>query len=192
MMSYGIVEFGQNGSGNGVVLDSTKPLPETMMTSSNGNIFRVTGPLCGEFTGYPVTGYPHKGQWHGALMFPLICAWMSKQSWGWWFEMPSRSLWRQCNAMSTYCVRMCVCASLFLLVPLVNLVVSEPDRGHPIDCLSTLRWWKLHLYCLQHFSSSPVLQYFSLQEFNILRAPHTVSFFTCLSYKIWHFPKQII
>ena len=23
-----------------------------MMTSSNGNIFRVTGPLCGEFTGY--------------------------------------------------------------------------------------------------------------------------------------------
>ena len=26
-----------------------------MMTSSNGNIFRVTGPLCGEFTG-PVTG----------------------------------------------------------------------------------------------------------------------------------------
>ena len=24
---------------------------EYMMTSSNGNIFRVTGPLCGEFTG---------------------------------------------------------------------------------------------------------------------------------------------
>ena len=24
---------------------------ETMMTSSNGNIFRVTGPLCGGFTG---------------------------------------------------------------------------------------------------------------------------------------------
>ena len=32
-----------------------------MMTSSNGNIFRVTG--------------PHKGQWRGALMFSLICAW---------------------------------------------------------------------------------------------------------------------
>ena len=25
--------------------------PNFMMTSSNGNIFRVTGPLCGEFTG---------------------------------------------------------------------------------------------------------------------------------------------
>ena len=39
----------------------------SMMTSSNGNIFRVTGHLCGEFTG-------HKGQWRGALMFSLICA----------------------------------------------------------------------------------------------------------------------
>ena len=42
-----------------------------MMTSSNGNIFRVTGHLCGEFTGPPVNS-PHKGQWRGALMFSLI------------------------------------------------------------------------------------------------------------------------
>ena len=39
-----------------------------MMTSSNGNIFRVTGHLCVE----PVNS-PHKGQWRGALMFSLIC-----------------------------------------------------------------------------------------------------------------------
>ena len=45
-----------------------------MMTSSNGNIFRVTGPLCGEFTCHRWIP-PHKGQWRGALMFPLICAW---------------------------------------------------------------------------------------------------------------------
>ena len=47
-----------------------------MMTSSNGNIFRVTGSLCGEFTGsgeFP----PHKGQWRGALMFSLICVWIN-------------------------------------------------------------------------------------------------------------------
>ena len=38
---------------------------------SNGNISRVTGRLCGEFTGdrwIPRTN----GQWHGALMFSLI------------------------------------------------------------------------------------------------------------------------
>ena len=40
----------------------------SMMTSSNGNIFRVTGPLCGEFTGH---------RWHRALMFSLICTCMN-------------------------------------------------------------------------------------------------------------------
>ena len=32
-------------------------------------------------------------------MFSLICAWIavSKQSWGGWFETPSRSLWCNCN-----------------------------------------------------------------------------------------------
>ena len=50
-----------------------------MMTSSNGNIFRATGHLCGEFTGElrgihrsPVNS-PHKGQWRGAFVFLLIC-----------------------------------------------------------------------------------------------------------------------
>ena len=44
---------------------------------------------------------PHKGQWRRALMFSLICALnkrFSKQSWGWRFETPSCSLWRQCIA----------------------------------------------------------------------------------------------
>ena len=43
---------------------------------------------------------PHKGQSYGALMFPLFCALnkrLSRQSWGWWFETPSRSLWRHYN-----------------------------------------------------------------------------------------------
>ena len=42
----------------------------------------------------------HNGQWRGAFMFSLICAWkkrLSKQSWGWWFETPSCPLWRHCN-----------------------------------------------------------------------------------------------
>ena len=41
----------------------------TMMTSSIVDLFRVTGILCGEFTS------SHTGQWRGALMFSLICAW---------------------------------------------------------------------------------------------------------------------
>ena len=47
-------------------------LGQDMMTSSNGNIFRVTGPLCRS----PVNS-PHKSQWRGAaLMFSLIWAWI--------------------------------------------------------------------------------------------------------------------
>ena len=49
-------------------------LLNTMMTSSNGNIFRVSVHLSGEFTGHRRIP-PHKGQWRGTLMLSLICAW---------------------------------------------------------------------------------------------------------------------
>ena len=48
----------------------------------------------------PPVNSPHKGQWRGTLMFSLICALnkrLSYQSGGWWFETPTRSLWRHCN-----------------------------------------------------------------------------------------------
>ena len=69
-----------------------------IMTLSNGNIFRVTGPLCGEFTApgefpaqRPVTRSFN-------VFFDLrLNKRLSKQPWGWWFEMPLWSLWRHCN-----------------------------------------------------------------------------------------------
>ena len=45
----------------------------SMKTSSNGNIFRVTGLLRGEFTGH---------QWSGAFIFSLIYAWANKDNVG--------------------------------------------------------------------------------------------------------------
>ena len=49
-------------------------------------------PVPGEFpTQRPVTR-------SFAVFFDLcLNKWLSKQWWGWWFEMPSRSLWRHCN-----------------------------------------------------------------------------------------------
>ena len=44
-----------------------------MMTSSNANIFRATGPLFHRSS----VGSPHKDQWRGALMFSLIWAWIN-------------------------------------------------------------------------------------------------------------------
>ena len=64
-----------------------------IMTSSNGNIFRVTGPLWGEFTGHrwiPLT----KASDAELLVFSLICAWTN----GWANHRDtSCSLWRPSN-----------------------------------------------------------------------------------------------
>ena len=70
-----------------------------MMTSSNGNSFRVTGHLCGEFTGprwIPRTKASDAGLWCFFDLRPDKR--LSKQSWGWWLETPSHSLWRHRNA----------------------------------------------------------------------------------------------
>ena len=43
---------------------------------------------------------PDKGQWRGAVIFFFhLCLnkRLSKRLWGWWFETPSRSLWRHQN-----------------------------------------------------------------------------------------------
>ena len=73
-----------------------------MITSSNGNIFRFAGPLCGEITGH---------RWillTKASDAKLLCfLWsrlnkrLSKLSRRRWFETPSRSLWRHCNGVPT-------------------------------------------------------------------------------------------
>ena len=47
---------------------------------------------------------PVTGQWRGPLTLSLICA-LSKQSWGWWFETPSRPLWCHCyEKISLWCM----------------------------------------------------------------------------------------
>ena len=63
-----------------------------MMMSSNGSIFRVTGPLCGEFTGY---------RWIPCTKGSDAQLWC-KQSLSWWFDTPWLPLWRHCNDSRTY------------------------------------------------------------------------------------------
>ena len=95
-------------------------LADFMMTSSNGNIFRVTGHLGGEFTGEfpaqrPVTRsfdvffdlHPNKR--------------LSKQWWGWWFETPPCPLRRHRNVhvakISHLCLIASLCISPIVIVP---------------------------------------------------------------------------
>ena len=79
-------------------LNHARRNPTTMMTSSNGNIFRVTGPLCREFTGHGEFPTQRPVTRSFDIFFDLrLNKRLSKQPWGWWFETPSWSLWRQCN-----------------------------------------------------------------------------------------------
>ena len=70
-----------------------------MMTSSNGNIFRVTGHLCGEFIGprWIPTQRPVTQSFD--VFFDLHSnKRLSKQWPGWWFDTQSCPLWRHRNA----------------------------------------------------------------------------------------------
>ena len=77
----------------GMGISFVEPRGYTMMTSSNGNIFRVTSHLYGEFRWIPTQGAVTRS-------FDVIFALrlnkrLSKQWWGWWIERP---LWRHLNA----------------------------------------------------------------------------------------------
>ena len=71
--------------------------------ASDGNIFRVTDHLCGELTGHrwiPLTKASDAELW---CFFDLrLNKRLRKQSRGSWFETPSSSLWRHCNARAPY------------------------------------------------------------------------------------------
>ena len=72
----------------------TFTFPVFMMTSSNGNMFRVTG-FCAWNS--PVTAgirrssvnSPHTNQWRGALMFSSICVWTN----GWVNNQQTPVIW---------------------------------------------------------------------------------------------------
>ena len=72
------------------------------MTSSNGNIFHVTGPLCGNS---PVTGeFPSQRpvtRSSDVFFYLRLNKRLSKQSGGLWFETPSRPLWHHHHVMSS-------------------------------------------------------------------------------------------
>ena len=97
-------------------------VPAFMMTSSNGNIFRVTGPLCGEFTGpgeFP-TQRPVTRSFD--VFFDLrLNKRLSKQWWDWWFETLSRSFWRHCDVLGDKptppFIQLFMCTSIWCVLP---------------------------------------------------------------------------
>ena len=75
-------------------------LANIMMTSSNGNIFRIIDLLCWEFTGHWWIPRTKASALSFDVFFDLrLKKRLSKQSWRRWFETQSCSLWRHCNVL---------------------------------------------------------------------------------------------
>ena len=104
-----------------------------MMTSSNGNIIRVTGLLCGEFTGHrwipsqiPVTR-------SFDVFFDLrLNKLLSKQSRRWWFEMPLRSLWHKSQVYRDrgVCINVCECVLTLISIMIHVFTIHGPLHMH--------------------------------------------------------------
>ena len=92
-----------------------------MVTSSNGNIFRVTGALCGNslVTGEFLSHRPVLRSFDNLRLNKRL----SKQSRRQWFETTSRSLWRHCNAHS-----LCVFVVGDVLVFFVSIATEAPSN----------------------------------------------------------------
>ena len=123
-----------------------------MMTSSNGNIFRVisllweNSPVTGEFPAQrPVTR-------SFDVFFDLrLNIRLSKQSSGWWFETPLHPLWRHCNGTSGFLLTLiCRHAESKTTAPAFITPGRIVQEGHvlchicSIICFKTLTmWWIL-------------------------------------------------
>ena len=96
------------------IVDLWTHLWAIIMTSSNGDIFRVTGLLCLEFTS-PGEFPTQRPVTQSFDVFFDLCLnkRLSEQSWGWWFEMPSCPLWRHrdvwmCSECRCYFIYLCI------------------------------------------------------------------------------------
>ena len=117
-----------------------------MMTSSNGNIFRVTGHLCGEFTGPRWIPHTKPVTRSFDVFFDLrLNKRLSKQWWGWWFETLSLPLWRHRNVWGYFSQNIPVstplgfnfkfqCFSRWVLRAGSNAMVSENMSTYKQNC----------------------------------------------------------
>ena len=141
-----------------------------MITSSNGNIFRVTGPLCGEFTGpgeFP-TQRPVTRSFD--VYFDLrLNKRLSKQPWSWWFETLSWSLWRQCNELKLHYNDVILSAMTFQItgVSIVcSIVCSGADQRKHKSSASLAFVRGIHWWPVSSPNTCPITLHFPLLDLN--------------------------
>ena len=104
-----------------------------MMTSSNGNISTLLTFVRGIHWS-PVNS-PQKGQWRGALMFPLICAFRSKR-----FSKQSRRRWWETPHYDVIVMHF-----VFMVVS-ISQAQSNPGSGQSPVIHHGICWWSCTHY----------------------------------------------
>ena len=133
-----------------------------MMTSSNGNISRVTGHLTRSF---------------GVFFDLRLNKRLSKQSWGWWFDTLSCPLWCHCNAyagafvseLDHHGIKVIAC-SLFHTKSLPKQVFTYHWSGPSKQTLN----WKYRLQKTGSFCSGISLSLCNIMHF--IPSTETISF----------------
>ena len=146
-----------------------------MMTSWNGNIFRVTSPLWGESTGHRWFPLQRPVTRSFDVFFDVrLNKWLSKQSICWWYETPWRSLWRHDNVqvatpLDNQCTQTTKQNSYFQL--------QNEVQEHFLDKLSVESIAKVVVRIRQNIRIWIITQYF--------RARHVALIFFALKPSAW-------
>ena len=128
------------------------------MTSSNGNIFSVTAGNSAVIGKFPVQRPMTRSV--DVFVDLRLNKRLSKQSWGWWFEMPSRSLWRHRYDLGSMChylyfPDLIVCAGVYSSL----FIAVLPSRW---DVWRIIPVWSQHYYketcfrCFHNWSGSVI------------------------------------
>ena len=99
-----------------------------------------TGPLCGEFTGHrwiPHTKASDVELWW-VFFYLRLNKWLSKQSWGWWFETPSRPLWCHCN---NFAILQLLATMIVKSLPRTPVHILLSIHVYPPGLLHTTAWF---------------------------------------------------
>ena len=105
-------------------------LARCMMTSSNGNIFRVSGFLWGEFTGDRWIPPQRPSTRSFDIVFDLYMnKRLGKQSWGWWVETPSRIMYHYNDLTRS-------CQPFWMMYQITKYVHVTSCHGNAIDCMA--------------------------------------------------------
>ena len=125
------------------------------------NIFRVTGQLCREFNG---PQWIPRMEASDAELDMHLNKRLSKQSWGWWFETPSRPLWRHRNAREHWPYYITnVFSHVFqskssLNVQVVSITTLRPIKKEWLSWTNSAILFELEITCLLHYKMALSMQ----------------------------------